>query len=166
MSEFVSFRDFLRKNPIVLKEANDEVVLVTDQNIDDKKVKQIVTPFIKTPEIELRDNGVTVKGESKEFSKYIDSSMDSPQLTMKTTEHIQKVINEVVSKMLDQSITKLDSIDSETIDVDKNNSSFVFDSKFSTLDYKGEIEIIVEVSYKEKTIEKCIMTIKTDWKKQ
>lgn len=157
--KFVSFREFLKEQK--------DVVLVTDQNKDDHTVKSFVKDYINNPSIELKDNGVLITGKTKKIVyKDIDMSLATPNITIGTNRIIRKIIDDVVSKMLEQGITKLMNITSDVVDVDERNSSFVFKSRFETIDYRGEIEIVLDLERSGKLITMCDITINVNWNKK
>lgn len=157
--KFVSFREFLKEQ--------EDVVLVTDQNKDDRTVKSFVKDYINNPSIELKDNGVLITGKTKKIVyKDIDTSLATPNITTGTDRIIRKIIDDVVSKMLEQGITKLMNITSDVVGVDERNSSFVFKSRFETIDYKGAIEIVLDLEYSGKLITMCDITINVNWNKK
>ncbi len=148
-----------------------DVVLVTDQNKDDRTVKSFVKDYINNPSIELKDNGVLITGKTKKIVyKDIDTSLATPNITIGTNRIIRKIIDDVVSKMLEQGITKLMNITSDVVDVvvdvDERNSSFVFKSRFETIDYRGEIEIVLDLERSGKLITMCDITINVNWNKK
>ncbi len=152
-----------------LREANEDFTYTTEQNKTDEHVKGFVRAYIDQPKVELGENSVDVDGNLK--SKYADRLTidDDGKIVVNVdlTKFIEGFVNDVVGKMIDQSVVDLSTSEIESATASKGSNAqaiITYNFDFDADDFSGDGTLAISGIVKDGSIESPVLNFTCQWK--
>lgn len=152
-----------------LQEANEDFTYTTEQNKTDDHVKGYVRAYIEQPKVELGENSVDVDGELK--SKYEGKlSIDEENkiiINVDLTKFVEGFVNDVVGKMIDQSVVNITNSEFESTIASKGSktqSIVTYEFNFDADDFSGDGTVIISGVVEDDAIKAPVLNFTCQWK--
>lgn len=152
-----------------LREANEDFTYTTEQNKTDEHVKGFVRAYIDQPKVELGENSVDVDGKLKSTYENKLSVDDDDKIVVNVdlTKFVEGFVNDIVGKMIDQSVVNLSTSEIESTTTSKGSktqSVVTYDFDFDADDFAGEGTLTISGIVNKDTIETPILNFTCQWK--
>lgn len=156
---FLRFSQFL---------AEDDFTYTTEQDKTEQHVRRYVAEYIRDPKIELQPNGVSVTGAPKQnIARYVtvSGSADGIAVTTELGNVVMKMVNSIISDMIDQPLNSLKVVDSESNSSPGEPSavSVTMQCSFRTADFAGQVDISINGTYDSEQVSNLSIDFNGEW---
>ena len=159
-----------------INEADGDFTYTTDQGKTDDHVKGFVKDVIKSPQIELSDNGVIINGrlESK-YNKFVNIDTANKQIAMTSdlSKQLTSIVSDLITKMTDQSVVRVRAKDTQGNAVpqgNKTNYALTVNFEFDGDKFDGTVDVTLNtLSNTQENIalesdDKCDISLDCKWR--
>lgn len=159
-----------------INEADGDFTYTTDQGKTDDHVKGFVKDAIKSPQIELSDNGVIINGrlESK-YNKFVNIDTANKQIAMTSdlSKQLTSIVSDLITKMTDQSVVRVRAKDTQGDAVpqgNKTNYALTVNFEFDGDKFDGTADVTLNtLSNTQENIalesdDKCDISLDCKWR--
>ena len=159
-----------------INEADGDFTYTTDQGKTDDHVKGFVKDVIKSPQIELSDNGVIINGrlESK-YNKFVNIDTANKQIAMTSdlSKQLTSIVSDLITKMTDQSVVRVRAKDTQGDAVpqgNKTNYALTVNFEFDGDKFDGTVDVTLNtLSNTQENIalkqdDKCDISLDCKWR--
>lgn len=159
-----------------ITDGQGDFTYTTKQGKTDEHVKGFIKDVIKSPKVELSDNGVLITGKlHSKYNKYINIDMSNKQIasTSDLSKVLTSIISDLITNMTDQSVVRVKAIDTDGDAIpqgSKTNYTLTINFEFDGDQFDGTVDVTLNSLIKadeNRTLErdeKCDISLDCKWR--